>query len=212
MKAEIKTGSFVHVVATINKASGDGKIMYVNPSVSTISSDAVTDKDVELATYNSNGKEVFRGPVVVRRSSNEPDRPNDVGLIQADLPRMPDMKSVRLLLRGQEVSRYEGGPKPGGPAAGVTFGLELAGNVAANRRPLKIDELAGVQPVAGVTYSVQVKPDNKETWDTIAVSRPTPDVDVDRNQFAGAKRAAIRVLRSTGFDEDIIAEDTIELK
>jgi hypothetical protein len=48
--------------------------------------------------------------------------------------------------------------------------------------------------------------------DTIAVSRPTPDVDVDRNQFAGAKRATIRVLRTTGFNEDVIAEDTIDLK
>ena len=40
MKSEIKTGSFVHVVATINKTDGDGKIMYVNPSVSTIASAA----------------------------------------------------------------------------------------------------------------------------------------------------------------------------
>ena len=111
MKSEIKTGSFVHVVATINKTGGDGKIMYVNPSVSTIASDAVADKDVELAAYDSNGTKIYREPVVVRRSSNEPDRPNDVGLIQADLPRTPDMKSVCLLLKGQEISRYDGGSK-----------------------------------------------------------------------------------------------------
>src|SRR5262249_13110415 len=187
MKTELKPGSFVHVVATVNKIKGDGSIKYVNPSTSTIASDAATDKDVELAAYDSTGKEIFREPVIVRRSSNEPDRPSDVGLIQADLPRMRDMKSVRLLLKGQEISRYDGGPKPAGAAA--AFGIALAGNAAANRRPLKIDELAGLQPVAGVTYSVQVKPDNKETWDTIAVSRPTPQVDVDRNQFAGASRA-----------------------
>jgi hypothetical protein len=102
MKTEIKTGSFVHVVATINKTSGDGKIMYVNPSVSTVASGAGTDKEVELAAYDNNGKEIYREPVVVRRSSNEPDRPNDVGLIQADLPRLPDMKSVGLLLKGRE--------------------------------------------------------------------------------------------------------------
>ena len=54
--------------------------MYVNPSVSTVASDAVTDKDVELAAYDEKGKEVYREPVVVRRSSDEPDRPNDVGL------------------------------------------------------------------------------------------------------------------------------------
>jgi hypothetical protein len=197
MKTEIKTGSFVHVVATINKTSGDGKIMYVNPSVSTIASDAVTDKDVELAAYDHNGNEIIREPVV--------------GLIQADLPRLPDMKSVRLLLKGQEISRYDSGPKPPGPGAGAMFGLALAGNASASRRPLKISELAGMQPVSGVTYTVQVKPDNKDAWDTIAVSRPTPDVEVDRNQFAGANRATVRVLRTTGFDEEVIAEDTIDL-
>ncbi|MET3967458.1 MULTISPECIES: hypothetical protein [Bradyrhizobium] len=212
MKTEIKTGSFVHVVATINKTAGDGKIMYVNPSVSTIASDAATDKDVELVAYDGTGKEVYREPVVIRRSSAEPDRPNEVGLIQADLPRVSGMKSVSLQLKGKEISRYEAGAAPSGPTAGATFGLELAGAAAASRRPLRIDQLGGLQPVAGVTYSVQVKPDNKSTWDTIAVSRPTPEVDVDRNQFAGAKRAAVRVLRTTGFDEEIIAEDTVDLK
>ncbi|MEY9590854.1 hypothetical protein ABIA06_003145 [Bradyrhizobium yuanmingense] len=211
MKTEIKSGSFVHVVATINKTAGDGKIMYVNPSVSTVASDAATDDEVELVAYDANGKEVYRNPVVVRRSSAEPDRPNDVGLIQADLPRLAGMKSVSLQLKGKEISRYEAGAAPPKPAAGA-FGLELAGAAAASRRPLKIDQLAGLEPVAGVTYSVQVRPDNKSTWDTIAVSRPTPEVDVDRNQFAGAKRAEVRVLRTTGFDEEIIAEDTVDLK
>lgn len=186
--------------------------MYVNPSVSTIASDAATDKDVELVAYDGTGKEVYREPVVIRRSSAEPDRPNEVGLIQADLPRVSGMKSVSLQLKGKEISRYEAGAAPPGPTAGATFGLELAGAAAASRRPLRIDQLGGLQPVAGVTYSVQVKPDNKSTWDTIAVSRPTPEVDVDRNQFAGAKRAAVRVLRTTGFDEEIIAEDTVDLK
>jgi len=212
MKTEIKSGSFVHVVATINKTAGDGKIMYVNPSVSTVASDAVTDKDVELVAYDGNGKEVYREPVVVRHSSAEPDRPNDVGLIQADLPRVSGMKSVSLMLKGQEISRYEAGAAPPGPATGAAFGLELAGAAAANRRPLKIGQIGDVQPVAGVTYSVQVKPDNKTTWDTIAVSRPTPEVDVDRNQFSGAKSAAVRVLRTTGFDEEVFAEDTVDLK
>ncbi len=212
MKAEIKTGAFVHVVATVNNTAGSGKIMYVNPSDSTIASDAAPDKDVELAVYDGNEKEIYRAPVVVRRSSDEPDRPNNVGLVQADLPRIPEMKSVRLLLRGKEISRYEGGPKLPEFGGAAILGLALGGTTAANRRQLKVNELAGTQPIDGVTFSVQVRPDNKDTWDTIAVSRPTPDVEVDRNQFPGAKRATIRVLRTTGFDEDVIAEDTVDLE
>jgi hypothetical protein len=121
MKTETKTGSFVHIVATINKTAGDGKIMYVNPSVSTVASDAATDKDAELVAYDDDGKEVYRVPVVVRRSSAEPDRPNDVGLIQADLPRVAGMKSVSLELKGHEISRYEAGAVPPGPAAGAAL-------------------------------------------------------------------------------------------
>src|SRR5215213_8861079 len=37
-------------------------------------------KDVELAAYDDGGNEIHREQVVVRRSSAEPDRPNDVGL------------------------------------------------------------------------------------------------------------------------------------
>ena len=127
MKTEIKTGSFVHVVATINKTAGDGKIMYVNPSVSTIASDAATDKDVELVAYDGTGKEVYREPVVIRRSSAEPDRPNEVGLIQADLPRVSGMKSVSLQLKGKEISRYEAGAAPPGRPQAPPSDLSLPG-------------------------------------------------------------------------------------
>ena len=59
--------------------------------------------------------------IVVRRSSAEPDRPNDVGLIQVDLPRVAGMKSLSLQLKGQEISRYEAGVASPRPAAGAAF-------------------------------------------------------------------------------------------
>jgi hypothetical protein len=209
MASEIRTGSYVHVVATINMKTGDGKILYVNPANSTIVSEAAPEPHVELAVANRADKQVYRAPVVVRRSSCDHDQPNDVGLIQADLPQTPDMKSVSLLFNGKEVSRYEGGQPAPAPAA--ASGLELAPGASTNRQRLKISELAGLEPAAGVTYSVQVKPDTGGPWNTIAVGRPTPEVDLDRNQFAGAKNATVRVLRTTGFNEDIIAEDTVDL-
>ena len=209
MASEIRTGSYIHVVATINMKTGDGKILYVNPAKSTIISEATPEPHVELAVANREDKQVYRAPVVVRRSSCDHDQPNDVGLIQADLPQTPDMKSVSLLFNGQEVSRYEGGQPA--PAPGAASGLELAPGASTNRQQLKISELAGLEPAAGVTYSVQVKPDTGGPWNTIAVGRPKPEVEFDRNQFAGAKNATVRVLRTTGFDENIIAEGTVDL-
>src|SRR5438128_10481625 len=113
MASELKTGSYVHVVATINMKTGDGKILYVNPATSTIVSEASPAPNVELAVTNGEGKQVYRAPVVVRRSSCDHDQSNDAGLIQADLPQTYDTKSVPLPFNGNEFSPYDGGqPAP----------------------------------------------------------------------------------------------------
>jgi hypothetical protein len=212
MNTKIKTGSFVHVVAIIDLISGEGTIRYVNPANSAVASDAPPEKDVELAIFDRQHRQLFRTPVIVRRSSPEPDRSNAVGLIQAYLPRMPGTNSVALIFKGKEISRYEGGEMPEAKSAGARFALALAGDAADRKRSLAINELAGRPPAAGVTYSVQVKPDNGGYWHTIAVGRPTPEIVLDRNQFAGANKATIRVLRTTGFEEEIVAEDTVDFK
>ena len=82
MASKYSTGSYVHVVATINTKSGEGKILYVNPASSTIVSDANPEPNVELAVADPAGNSLYRANVVVRRSSCEHDRPNDVGLIR----------------------------------------------------------------------------------------------------------------------------------
>ena len=109
---------------------------------------AVTDKDVELAAYNSNGKEIYREPVVVRRSSNEPDRPNDVGLIQADLPRA----HLAALDLARRISRAD--PRPGREdiEAAIAAGLrreaamEVAGMAAAGTVMNRVMTLLALPP------------------------------------------------------------------
>jgi hypothetical protein len=80
-----------------------------------------------------------------------------------------------------------------------------------NRRRLTIDDLGALRPQASFSYTVEVKPDNSTMWNTIAVGRETPHVDIDRNQFPGAQRATIRVLRTTGVNEEVLAEATVDL-
>ena len=208
--AAIKTGNFVHVVATVNTKAQEGKILYVNPSTSMFQSDAPSNHGVQLVVESDNGQELHREAVVVRYSSCEDPHSCDVGLIQADLPRLPGMQSVLLTVNDKEVSRYDAGTPIDVPH---TAGLDLAAAMpgAPNRRQLTLTQAAGLQPTPGITYAVQVKPDNGVHWNTIAVGRPTPDVEVDRNQFAGAKKAEIRVLRTTGFDEEVIAHETVDL-
>ena len=213
MDAEVKTGKFVHIVGTLDLDSGDGKILYVNPATSSISSDAKPDPNVEIVGYKADGAEVSHTPVPLRRSSPEPGRTNSVGLVQIDIPASPDLKSIALVYRGKEVSRFDAGvpSPPAAAAAKPTLGLAAPGTLLQSRRRLTIDDLGAVGPEAEVSYTVQVKPDNADIWNTIAVGRETPHVEIDRNQFPGSKRATIRVLRTTGVQEEVLAEDTVDL-
>lgn len=210
MASVVSNGDFIHVVATFNTKTREGKIRYVNPANTTISSDAPADSDIELLVSDADGQPLQRTNVVLRRSSCDPGQPNDVGLIQADLVKQQGMKSVSLLYKGQEVSRFDAGAPSAGPA-GVSLGLAMPGSASTTHRSLTIDGLGGVAPAPGVTYSVQVKPDTGGPWNTIAVGRDTPHVEIDRNQFAGARQAEVRVLRTTGFDEDVFAEGKVDL-
>lgn len=210
MTSSIQTGDYVHVVATVDVKAKAGKILYVNPSTSTIQSDAPAEAGVELLVADRDGNVLYRQPVVVRRSSCDPGQANDVGLIQADIPRLPGMKSVALLVDGAVVNRFEAG-ETAPAASGARPGLAAMAGPSLNRRGLTLDQAADLQPAPGITYSVLVKPDTGGPWNTIAVGRPTPKVEIDRNQFAGAKKADIRVLRTTGFEEDVIAEGTVDL-
>lgn len=208
--SSIQAGNFVHVVATVNTKSGEGQIRYVNPSNSTIRTDAEPEAAVEIVVEDAQGAALHREAVVVRRSSCEGGARGDVGLVQADLPFQAGMKSLALLVNGKEVSRYDAGEPPAAPAP-VTQGLEALAGAAPHHRKLTLDQAAGLQAAAGVTYSVQVKPDTGGPWSTIAVGRPTPSVDIDRNQFAGARRAEVRVLRTTGFEEEVIVQEMVDL-
>ncbi|EUC12348.1 hypothetical protein [Paraburkholderia hospita] len=206
----IKTGNFVHVVATVNTNAKAGKILYVNPSTSTVQSDAPLNENVQLVIQGNNGQELHRQAAVVRQSSCENPRGSEVGLIQADLPRLPGMRSVLLTVNNKEVSRYDAGTPVTAPQA-AGLGLAGAASDVPHRRQLTLTQAADLQPIDGVTYAVEVKPDNGSHWNTIAIGRATPNVEVDRNQFAGARTAEVRVLRTTGFDEEVIAHETVDL-
>lgn len=120
------------------------------------------------------------------------------------------MRSIVLLVDGKEVSRFDAGMSTA-PMQDTLMGLEMSAGPSPNRQMLTLTQAQGLQPTPGVTYSVQVKPDTGKHWSTIAVGRPTPKVEIDRNQFAGAKKAEVRVLRTNGFDESVIAHDVVNL-
>lgn len=206
----IEAGEFVHVVATIDERARTGRILYVNPASSTIVGDSAADPTVELLIEGAEHAELFKEPAIVRHSSCEGEGIGTTGLVQADLPRIEGMRSIVLLVDGKAVSRFDAGASAA-PVQDALMGLEMSAGPSPNRQTLTLTQAQDLQPTAGVTYSVQVKPDTGELWSTIAVGRPTPKVEIDRNQFAGARKAEVRVLRTNGFDESVIAHDMVDL-
>jgi hypothetical protein len=156
---------------------------------------------------------------VVRFASVEPGTTPKIGLIQEDIPYEPWMSVIRLFVHGKEVAKYEAGPPAPGAGGGVvaagavpggaSLALEAAGPDRPNRRNLRLAR--GMQVREGVTYTVQVRPEGSEAWRTITVGRDTPETEIDRNQFPGSRHVDVRVLRTTGFDENVVAEQKFDL-
>jgi hypothetical protein len=221
MQSKLERGQFVHVVATVDLAKHTGEIRYVNPATTGISTTAPGSEEVELSVEDATGAKKKTWHPVVRFPSSEDGNKPTIGLIQEDIPREPWMKVLRLSINGQEVSKYEAGASPPAAAAGATLGaapgaaapslaLEAAGSDRPHRRQLRIN--AGPQPRQGVTYTVQVKPDGADAWQTISVGRDTPATEIDRNQFPGSREVDVRVLQTTGFDERVLAEQKLDLE
>jgi hypothetical protein len=202
---KLQQGQFVNVVASLDLETGEGQILYVNPTSRSIELETSGHPEVELVVQDGQGQELLRVHPVVRRATHSVEGETRQSLIQQDLPRSPGMKSVALFYKGVERARFEGGGAPPAVEAVTTFGL--APGDKPNRRRVTAD----VAERAGVSYKVEVKPDGAGAWSTIAVGRPTPEVVVDRNQFPGAIRARLRITRSTGFNDEVVTEKEIDL-
>ena len=112
------------------------------------------------------------------------------------------------MFKGRNVSLYQAAaPAPVKEASALT----MSSTETAHRLQMTVSDLAGLAPVSGVTYSVHVQPDTGGPWNTISVGGPSPSAVADRNLFPGAKSAKVGVLRTSGFADDLVAEETIDL-
>jgi hypothetical protein len=217
MGAKIENRKFVNVVATVDLAKDVGHIRYVNPATSGVTSDDPGNPEVELSVEDAGGGQKKRWHPIVRFASSEPGQKPQVGLIQEDIPYEPWMNVLRLYVHGTEVANYQAGALPshtagmvaGGPGA-QSLVVEPADPDRPHRRKMRLAQPA--TPHEGVTYTVQVKPEGSQAWHTLAVGRDKPDIEIDRNQFPGAHNADVRVIRTSGFDEQVVAQQKVDFK
>jgi hypothetical protein len=219
LKAE--AGNFVNIVASVDRVEGSGRILYVNPvSIATITDTVAgasgppqsTPFDVfELSIRDDADKEFLRFHPTIQLAACESGPPPETGIVNQDVPVLEGMHTIVLLHKGVEVARFEAGASLTlTNAAGMTPMSAGAQNAAKPNR-YSLETAIAIGPEAGVTYTVQVRPSGKSSWQTIAVGRATPEVELHRNQFPGAATATVRILRSTGFEDEVIAEQELNL-
>lgn len=203
---------FAHVVATVDPTEHSGQILYINPSniQSNLSPLGGLDRgDIALVLRNSDGVEIRRIiPEVRYDACSSPDDPH-IGLIQQDVE-LPEGLASLELVQGEEVlDVFEATPPEEAPALadGMTLEAPLAG--AGHRR----SGFSGlVEAQAGVTYLIEARPDNQGPWSTLFIGRKTPDFEIDKNQFPGARKLSVRVVQNAGVTRRVIDEREIELE
>jgi hypothetical protein len=213
----VQTGKFVHVVASVDLAGGAGKLLYVNPSTVSAKPEAEPSGapgpesqpagDFELLIEDAEGRALKSIRPTILLPSDTEGAPT-TGLIDEDIPYIEGMKRLVLLHGGSRVSVHEAGAPAPLAAAGSALDMGVAPPGQSEKRMMTLEN---ARPEQGISYTVQVRPEGTASWQTIAVGRNTPDFRIDRNQFAGADRASVRVLRTTGFEDQIVAEQEIDL-
>jgi hypothetical protein len=208
----------IHVVGSVDIGSGTGEFLYVNPATAAASQSAAAGAapranqppqgtGFELVVQAADGKELSRVRPAILLPSD--DHASKTGLIDQNISYAAGMARLVLLHDGKVVNTFEAG-SPESTAAAQSQGLEMAAGPPGHPEKRSMSMAAPDEP--GVSYTIQVRPDGEKTWQTIAVGQKSPKVVLDRNQFPAAERATVRVLRSTGFDDSIIAEDEMDLR
>lgn len=182
--------------------------MYVNPaSVGVVGSVENGDPRTELVVEDDDGQELLRIHPAVRRDTCDPEITD--GLIQHDLPHLTGMRRIRLLVDRAEVSVYEAAPPAAPTASAGGMSLSMALSSGPSRRMVDLPDVAAVP---GVSYTVMVRPEGEDAWQAVSVGSSRPAFELDSNQFPGVRSATVRVVRSTGFEDEVLVEESVELE
>jgi hypothetical protein len=223
----------INLIANVDLKEGIGEILFANPlggdtasapdsvinalagegsHLAIAGGPSIGPAEYELVVEDAEGTELARYAPTIKYSQcslapdGERSEERTTGLIDEIIPYIEGMKRVRLLHDGKLLDTFEGGSSLKGAELGPVMLSEAAGE-GQNRRMLRAD----IEPQSGVTFTVQVRPEATGAWETIAIGLKRPDVQIDRNQFPGVRRARVRVLRNSGFEDEVFVEQDVDL-
>jgi len=186
----------VNLVATLNLTAGTGEIAFVNPVARAVSPEPgagdlkASGVPALVRLIDANDNVVGEQDVVVSVESCEDADADRTALIDAILAVGDDVVALELVVAGRVMDRFESGPAPSDLG-------EIRSTVGPPRMKLEWDSAEATDPK--VTYTIQVSADGGNTWETIAIGRPTPDVRVDPERYPDADSVKVRVTATNGF-------------
>jgi hypothetical protein len=179
------------VVAEVNLTERTGQILYVNPVSQAITSESSGAAGFELRVLDRAGQTLGAYTAHVKLNSCNDPSDERTGIVDAVIPAHEGARRLELLFEGQVLDTFDAG----------------GGSPEASQRRGGVAESAEAVP-SNVTYNVQVSTDDGQTWQTVAVGRTSPDVTIDRTQFAPGSRVNVRVVATDGFTNTVADSET----
>lgn len=198
------TGDFINVVGTVNLTRKIGKIRYVNLVTNVLAPATGGDGYVLLRTKSANDQLLGEFPVRVKLNTCSNRRKEQTGIVDVVIPSHPGARALELVIGGQVVDAYRAAAVPPdlsnlrGPGGGgdvMAFAWDVADSEGIN-----------------IFYNIQVSTDNGHSWQTVAVGLTSPDVEIDRSQFAPGTEVTVRVTATDGFTSKVVTSDKFSIE
>lgn len=183
---------WLSILGNLDLDARRGEISAVHPAAGPIEHGETSDIRIRLRGLDSAGAKLFDQPVFPMINSCQPDAKR--GTFEETVRLDSRLTRITLTIDGMQVDDFVPGKKlsPGQVQFGAPAGFD--GH--------RIGVTSSAEAAANVTYTIQVRPEGSNFWQTVGIDLPRPDEgEVDINQFPGAAALDVRILQSDGFSE-----------
>ncbi len=196
---KMEYGDWAQVIGTFDLANRRGEILSMQPSKIAFTSIESGEDRVRIKGLDEDGTVLF--DLAVNPMTPSCGNTGTSRMFEEFVPVQEQLKVVRLYVDGAEAAIYAPG------MAQQDLKLFLGHPLDGKQHRIPIDTESAPPIEANVTYMLQVKPDGDKRWYTMATGMERPDaVEVDINQFPGAKSLEIRILRTNGLATTTVLE------
>ncbi|MFJ2689425.1 hypothetical protein [Pseudomonas sp. NPDC087336] len=196
---KMEYGDWAQIIGTFDLVTRRGEILSMQPSKVAFASIKGGEDRVRIRGLDEDGEVLF--DLAVNPMTPSCGNTGTSRMFEEFVPVQDQLKVIRLYVDGAEAATYA----PGMAQQHLKLSLGQPLTEKLHRIPIEADSAPPIE--ASVTYLLQVKPEGDNRWHTMATGMDRPDaVEVDVNQFPGAKTLEIRILRTNGLATTTVLE------